>query len=472
MRKKLLSALLSTAMIATMILTGCSSGTSDSNSTSNNSATAKNDSKTEAEAGSSAAEGEATAVSTVGPDTGTHFEMWTFVELHNSFYAEMVNRWNTANPDKQIQITFTTYPYADMHNKLKLANQSGEGAPDLCDIEIGQFPNFLQGQVQFYPLNDYITPYKDSLVQSRLDIYSKDGQYYGAPTHVGATVMYYNTKILNEYGIDYTTIKTWDDYTAAGKKLAEASGGTVKMTSVDTGGTDWLWLAMAEYKEDWTGGDSDKANVELDSLKKMLTMQQNWLNDGVAMVSPGGQTDLEEGFANISDGNIASFPKALWYMSRFLNYMPEMTGQWAIAPCPVFEEGQPRSVGIGGTGTVVSNQSKNKELAAEFICYAKLSQEGNEEIWNILGFDTCNTTIWEDKDITEDQSNKYLAYFVTNPFNTLNEIKDEIGKISVKTISTTINDQFCNITLNNILENGADVDSELKEAQNVVELEE
>ena len=69
--------------------------------------------------------------------------MWDFVDIHSQFYAEMVKEWNKKNPDKQINITFTTYPYQDMHNKLKMAIQAGTGAPDMCDIEISQFPTFL-----------------------------------------------------------------------------------------------------------------------------------------------------------------------------------------------------------------------------------------------------------------------------------------------------------------------------------------
>lgn len=41
-----------------------------------------------------------TAVTTVGPDEGTHFELWSFVDLHNTFYANMVEEWNAQNPDK------------------------------------------------------------------------------------------------------------------------------------------------------------------------------------------------------------------------------------------------------------------------------------------------------------------------------------------------------------------------------------
>ena len=104
------------------------------------------------------------------------------------------------------------------------------------------------------------------------------------------------------------------------------------MTSVDTGSVDWMWLAMAEYGDDWTGGEDGTANVQLESVKNMMTMQQQWLDDGIAEVSPDGHVDLEAGFQNILDHNIASFPKAMWYMSRFLNYMPEEKGNWALAP--------------------------------------------------------------------------------------------------------------------------------------------
>ncbi len=114
----------------------------------------------------------------------------------------------------------------------------------------------------------------------------------------------------------------------------------------------------------------------------------------IAEVSPDGHVDLEAGFQNILDHNIVSFPKALWYMSRFTNYMPEEKGNWYIAKCPVFEEGQKCSVGIGGTGTVVTKQSKSKDLAAEFLCWAKMSDEGEKNIWDTLGFDVCNTDCW------------------------------------------------------------------------------
>ena len=54
----------------------------------------------------------------------------------------------------------------------------------------------------------------------------------------------------------------------------------------------------------------------------------------------------------------------------------------------------------------------------------------------------------------------------------LNEIGlDNIGKISLVKISPTINEYVCNTTLNEVLEDGMNVDEALQELQDAVDLE-
>ncbi len=489
MKKKLVSILISVAMTAT-ILAGCgsSAATSDAGAASADSgetADAGDDAAADAgddaaaeDAGDEAADEVEAVTDTTGPDDGTPLELWTFVELHGTFYRDMCDKWNEENPDKQIKLTTVTYPYGDMHQKMIMSLQTGTGAPDICDVEVGQFPNVVAFLTDgLVPLNDYIKPYEATMVKSRIDTYAgEDGNYYGAPFHVGAALMYYNLAAMEEAGLsqaDIDAVETWDQWVALGEKYLDGIGRPdgKYWTSVDTGGTDWMWLAMAEYGEDWTGGFEGPANVQLDSVKKMLTMQQDWLSSGLAEVSPDGHIDLEAGFQNILDHNIVSFPKAAWYMSRFLNYMPEEEGNWYLAPCPVFESGQGHSVGIGGTGTVVSQQSANGDLAAEFVCWAKMGEEGEKYIWENLGFDVCNTAYWTDDAFAHDANNQYNKFFRNYPYDVLNDVKDGIGKISVVAISPTINEYFCTTTANEVLEDGMDVDEALQEFQDAVDLE-
>jgi len=485
MKKKVLATLLTAAMLATTLV-GCGGGAAEGGTP------PADDGAAEAPAdsgdGAAAEEGEAPAdeaaaeeeipTATFGDPNGTHMEMWTFVELHGQHYGNMVEKWNEQNPDRTIEITCTTYPFADMHTKLLTSLNAGTGAPDICDVEIGQFPNVVAGlDTWLVPQNDTAAPYLDTMVQARMDVYKgTDGNYYGIPYHVGATVMYYNMAALEEAGLsqaDVDAVVTWDDYAALGQKYLDAIGNTEGKywTSVDTAGCDWQWIAMAEYGEDWTGGMGGTANVQLESVKKMCTMEQEWINNGLAMVSPDGHVDLEAGFQNILDHNIVSFPKAMWYMSRFTNYMPEEKGNWYIAKCPVFEAGQKCSVGIGGTGTVVTQQAGDKDLASEFLCWAKMSAEGEQLIWDNLGFDVCNTALWNDDAFAHDDNNQYNQFFRNYPYDVLYSIKDDIGTVYTTTISPTINEQMCNVTLNDILENGVDVEEALQAAQDVVDLE-
>ena len=480
MKKKLVSILLTVAMTAT-ILSGCGGAAgSDSGAAS---ADAEGSSGTESEAstedaGDGASAEDEVVTDTIGPEDGTPLELWTFVELHGTFYRDMCEKWNKENPDKQIRLTTVTYPYGDMHQKMIMSLQTGTGAPDICDVEVGQFPNVVAYQSEgLVPLNDQIKPYEATMVKSRLETYSgEDGNYYGAPFHVGATLMYYNLAAMEEAGLsqaDIDAVETWDQWVALGEKYLEGIGRPEGKywTSVDTGGTDWMWLAMAEYGEDWTGGFENPANVQLNSVNKMLTMQQEWLKSGLAEISPDGHIDLEAGFQNILDHNIVSFPKAAWYMSRFLNYMPEEEGNWYLAPCPVFEKGQVHSVGIGGTGTVVTQQSEAGDLAAEFVCWAKMGEEGEKYIWENLGFDVCNTALWTDDAFAHDDSNPYNKFFRNYPYDVLNKVKDGIGKISVVAISPTINEYFCTTTANEVLEQNMDVSEALQELQDAVDLE-
>lgn len=400
-----------------------------------------------------------------GGGKGTTLELWTFNELHGQYYEFMVEEWNKANPEKQISLKANVYPYDDMHNKLLVALQSGKGAPDIADIEVTKFANFLKGQPQLLSLNDVVEPEEGNIVQSRLDIYSKEGTYYGLPFHVGAAVIYYNKEILDQAGVNPDDIKTWDDYAKAGKVVLEKTG--IPMTTLETNDHWSLWPQVAQLEgSDDLLDENGEPNLDDPRILDILKYQQNLVKDGVAVVAPGNGHHTEEYYGFMNNGGAASIWMPMWYMGRFTDYMPDLKGKIVIKPMPAWEEGGPRSAGMGGTGTAVTTQSENPELAKEFIAFAKLSKEGNIQLWKQLGFDPPRSEVWELPELKEE--NKFTEYFGPDIFDTLIEVKDEIEGVNIGENTPSVSDVIDNQLLFRVLVDNEDPEKVLKEAQEQV----
>lgn len=451
MKKKVLAALLCAAMVGTT-LAGCGSSGSDSGSDDSAKQTGKKEMDVEG-------------------DDVTTLNVWTFIENHQDFYTDMAEKWNEENPDRKVKLVLSNMAYDDMHNKLSLALESGEGAPDVVDIELGKFPAFMTGNIGLKDLTDAIVPYKDNVVESRLDLYSKDGKYYGLPTHVGTTVAFYNTEELEAAGIDYTTIKTWDDFKEAGIKYHEATGKTFAAAETTAQWTLNLMLAQkggSYLKED---GSLDVNN---DKMVEVLQCMKDMQDAGALATIAGGQPDNEEAYPLYNSGDVAAAIMPFWQTSRYTSYMTDLSGKVAIAAPPVFGDNDAvKTIGGGGTGTAVVASGENADLAADVFAFIKLSDEANVEVWNVLGFDPVNTAVWTQTDITENPDNQYVKYFNTKPFDALLDVQDNIGLLDCYTDEKmpSINNVFTTQTLNDIFESDVDVKEALDEAQDTLENE-
>ncbi|MEH7177039.1 extracellular solute-binding protein [Neobacillus vireti] len=273
-------------------------------------------------------------------------------------------------------------------------------------------------------------------------------------------------KLWIKAGVDIDSIKTWDDYVEAGKKVVENTDAF--MTNLQTGDIMQFQAMIAQQGSDFT---DKEGNITLDNDKNIKTLQflSDMLNKHkIAEVMPGGEPHAEEYYAYMNEGKAASVSMPLWFMGRFTDYMPDLKGKMVIRPLPSWEEGGGRSVGMGGTGTVVTNQTKHPELAKEFLAFAKLSKEGNIKLWTVLGFDPPRWDVWEDPAIRED--NKFYQYFGNDIFDTLLSIKDEIPNINVNENYPDAVTEIGTNTLNNVLRQNSQTPKEaLKQAQETVE---
>lgn len=393
----------------------------------------------------------------------TELEFWSFIEGHLGFFDFMADNWNADHPDRPIQLKLTHLDWSAMHDKLYTALLAGEGVPDIVDVEIGRWPTFMEGEVQFLDLNPYAEPYLDDIVTSRLEVYSQDGALYGAPSHIGATVMYYNTELLEKAGIDYTTIVTWDDFEDALRTYKEETGNY--MTYCETYGAYQFTILMSQQGVDIID-ENGMPRLNTDEALKAVELIRKWVDEDIIGFIPSGNADTPEGKAAVANGDVAALAYPLWYMGRFTSEMENLAGKIAIARVPVFDANSYKSVGLGGTGTVVHKNSAHADLAAEFVTYSKLSEVGSTYLWTEMGFDPINTLVWENEAITQDPDNVFIAYFKTNPFDVLTEIQDGIFAVKTMQNSGTINDYLSATTWNRIYIALEDPATVMEETQN------
>ena len=400
---------------------------------------------------------------------GTEIRFWTFQELHVEFFTEMARQWNRENPDRPIKLVPTVYPYEDLHTNLSRTLMSGAGAPDLVDIEFGKFPNFMKGDIKLLPLNDIVEPELNNIVKARVDIYSKNGNYYGICYHVGAAMVFYNKALCEAAGIDYTKIKTWDDYYNAAKKF-KAVFPNKYWNSVESSDIWHMWGQLAELGSDFTDADGN-ITINTPEMKQVLEYNRRMVREGLAIVAPGTYHHAEEFYWVMDRGDIASVSMPFWYLDRFTNYMPDLAGKMVTAPLPVWEAGEKRSVGQGGTGTSVTKQADDPELTKAFLAFCKLSKEGGIQEWKMCGFDPIRTEVWSMEDVTHDPENTFVKFYVNNPFDTLLQIKDEIVAVNNNETLPGVLDEMKAVVLQKAYETDEPIADILKEAQATVEAE-
>lgn len=340
----------------------------------------------------------------VQAQSATDLSLWVFVDRHGLFMVRQAERWNAANPDRPINLTYEQIDYTQMHDNLLASLLVGMGAPDLADVEIKKFATFTKGDLHFIPLDTAIDPYRGDIIESRLAPYTANGQNYGIDYHLGSFVMYYNTAILEAAGVDVDSIRTWDDYIEAGQKVTQDTDGDgtpdVYMASIET--TD-IFSAYALMLMMGGGTYNADGEIILDSPENVAALQ--FLQDlvhvhGIAKPASGGGHHSPDHYLDLTEGRVASLWMPQWYMTRFPDNMSSVLADAEVVrPMPIFEEGGYTTTMGGGTGTVITDQidPSKVDLAMEFLGFAKLTYESNVSLWTDLGFDPMRLDVYDDE---------------------------------------------------------------------------
>ncbi|MGZ4601474.1 MAG: ABC transporter substrate-binding protein [Oryzihumus sp.] len=320
------------------------------------------------ESSSGSGGGGTAAASSCKPASGkVTLQFWTWVPG----MQQVVDKWNAANPDIQVQVKETPAgnagTYQNMFNALK-ANT----APDLGQVEYDSLASFrLQKGLKDISgcagVNDAKAQFPD---WTWSQVQMGGPGVYAVPQDIGPMALFYRKDIFDKAGLKPPA--TWDEY-ARDAQVLKARG--VYITHFPQQDANWfdglLWQSGAKIFD--ISGSSVKVSLDGSDSTKVADYWQKLIdNKLVATNLQGFSPDLYKAW---DTGKVATWVSAAWGYSTIRDNAKSTAGKWAVAPMPQWQAGDNAAGNWGGSTTAVFGQSQHPAEAAKFALWLNTNPE-------------------------------------------------------------------------------------------------
>ncbi|RUU40066.1 carbohydrate ABC transporter substrate-binding protein [Mesorhizobium sp. M6A.T.Ca.TU.002.02.2.1] len=258
----------------------------------------------------------------------------------------------------------------------------GEGLPDIVTIENGeaenywsQFPDcFVDLHTLGYTAEDQ-AKFPD-FKRTELEVEDKA---YAMPWDSGPVAMYYRRDFYEKAGVDPASIKTWDDFIAAGKKIQDANPG-VTMTNADfNGDSEFFRMIANEQGCAYFAADGQSITVNQPACVASMTKIKEMKDAGIIT-----SADWSTKITNNTAGTVATQMYGGWYEGTIRTESPDGSGKWGVYLMPSLTADGPRAANLGGSSLAITSVSNNKEAAYAYLKYSLATNEG--QIAMLKGF--------------------------------------------------------------------------------------
>lgn len=290
-----------------------------------------------------------------------------------------------------VSMTIEEFPFVDLHDKLSVALQAGSGAPDLALPEISRFALLLKGsEVGLVDLTDRIAAADMQLVPSLQANYTYQGKTYGIQTDVNPVQLFYRSDLFEQAGIS-TPIATWSDYVVAGQLLKQKTGAS--MIAIETTDYDVWTPIMLQYGCDFFD-PAGKVVLDSDACRKAFRFVVGLVQDEkIAIPAPGGDQYNPTFWGAYQSDDVASIWGAGWMLSILEGFIPDLKGKWKAQALPNAPPDAPWDTStVGGNAVVITNQSKNVDVAWDYIRWLILDRPLADVTYGVPN----NRKLWTD----------------------------------------------------------------------------
>jgi multiple sugar transport system substrate-binding protein len=261
---------------------------------------------------------------------------------------------------------------ADHYQKLRTALESGEGAPDVAQVEFQHLSSFRLGD---YLLD--LAPYGAAELEGDYADWIweqvSDGEaVYGIPQDVGPMGNLYREDLFTAAGIEPPA--TWAEFEEAARtyRAANPDSYITNLPGNDAGQfTSLLWQAGAR-PFGYDGEETVTIDLDTPEVTQVVDYWNTLIQEDLVAVDPDFTDQWYQGLAN---GKYASWQTAAWGPVFLQGTAGNTSGLWRATTLPQWEEGQNVSANWGGSTDAVLSTTENPIAAAELAKWINTAEE-------------------------------------------------------------------------------------------------
>ena len=352
--------------------------------------------------------------------------LWISSFQDQVYYEKMADLFAEKNKDFNLEIK--AYGFREMPDKLGVALRTGEGIPDMVQLDETFFGVFLNGPSPFLDLTDLAKKSKlDKLMHTRrLEVFTYKNQLLGLPQSLSAMVLYYRKDLFEEFKIKPNDLKTWKDLARIGEELQESQG--QRFLALDGTLFDVLLRQRGSDLFDNKGKFLPDEKVAIEILQEFAEMSQAQV---AVMPDRGSIFDPVFFSGDLETGEVLCVAGADWYgLDLFQQFAPGMEGLWGMMPLPTWRKNDgtlgPRTATFAGQGLMICKATKNKENAWKFLEFVMKDKEANSERFLQGNSFPAYLPSWKNEDLLNEH-----PYFKLSMGKLLVELADEIPPVVV-----------------------------------------
>ena len=309
---------------------------------------------------------------------------------------------------------------APHYQKLRTAIQSGQGAPDVAQMEYQYIPSFTLGEQG--SLLD-LTPYVPADMQSQYPEWvwgqvKVNNGLWGIPQDTGPMGLLYRDDLFSDAGIEAPA--TWDDFGAAAETYHSKNPKSwlVNVAQNQPGQiVAYLWQAgVRPFSFD--GQETVKVDLANDQAKTVVKFFGDLVTNGLATSDADFNDSWYQGLAN---GKWASLPIAAWGPVFLQGTAGKTSGKWRANALPQWKAGENVSSNWGGSTDAVLKLSKNQIAASQLALWINTDKESMLRFANEQFLFPPLTSVLTDPAFTGQESEFYGGQKVNELFAQISE---------------------------------------------------